>query len=159
VGTAPQLPPIFFEDLHEGLEDITPGRTITAADVSAFAGLSGDYNQIHTDAVFAAEHGLGGELLAHGMLGTAISSGLYARCALGIAMQPQLIALLEINWRYLAPIRVGDTLHVLARVTGRRETSDPARGVVEMERQLVNQSGFVTQEGRLTLLVRRRPTR
>jgi 3-hydroxybutyryl-CoA dehydratase len=88
VGTAPQLPPIFFEDLHEGLEDVTPGRTITAADVSAFAGLSGDYNQIHTDAVFAAEHGLGGELLAHGMLGTAISSGLYARCALGIAMQP-----------------------------------------------------------------------
>jgi acyl dehydratase len=70
-----------------------------------------------------------------------------------------LIALLEINWRYLAPIRVGDTLHVLARVTGRRETSDPARGVVEMERQLVNQSGVVTQEGRLTVLVRRRPTR
>ena len=40
----------YFEDFEIGDEFITPGRTVTEADVVLFAGLTGDYNRIHTDA-------------------------------------------------------------------------------------------------------------
>ena len=39
-----------FEDLHVGDEYTSPGRTVTEADIVIFAGVSGDYNVLHTDA-------------------------------------------------------------------------------------------------------------
>ena len=42
----------YFEDIQVGDEYLSPGRTVTEADIVAFAGLSGDYNILHTDAEF-----------------------------------------------------------------------------------------------------------
>lgn len=150
-----QIPSLYWEDLHEGLEDVSPARTITETDLVNFAGLSGDYNQVHTDAVFAAEHGLAGERLVYGLLGLNITTGLFSRTAMGSGLQAQLIALLEVNWTFKAPLRVGDTLHVMARITDRRPTSNPARGIIELHRQLINQDGIVTQAGPSKLMIRR----
>lgn len=152
-----ELPVLFWEDLVVGLEDISPARTLTEADVVAFAGLSGDYNPIHMDAVFSAEYGLGGERLVHGLLGVAVLTGLFARSALGVGIQRQLIALLEINVRLQAPLRIGDTVHVRSRITGRRETSKPERGIIELERSLVNQDDVITQLCVSKQMVGRRP--
>ena len=66
---------LYFEEFAPGRKIVSGGRTITEADVVGFAGLSGDYNQIHMDAEFAAA-GPFGTRVAHGMLGFSIASGL-----------------------------------------------------------------------------------
>ncbi|MBX5492329.1 MAG: dehydratase, partial [Chloroflexi bacterium] len=66
---------MYFEDFHIGQEFVTARRTITEHDVMTFAGLSGDFNPLHTDALYAATTPYG-ERIAHGLLTLAITSGL-----------------------------------------------------------------------------------
>jgi acyl dehydratase len=150
-----ELPPAFFEDLSVGLTVSSAGRTITEADVVAFAGLSGDYNQLHVDRHFA-EGTLHGERIAHGLLVLSVVSGLSTRVALMQALGPALIGLggLECRWKH--PTRIGDTLHVRLKVEELRSTSKPDRGVVVLLRDAVNQRGDVVMESIWTLIVRRR---
>jgi 3-hydroxybutyryl-CoA dehydratase len=147
---------LYWEDLEVGLSSRSPGRTITDADLVAFAGLSGDFNSIHMDVVHAAEHGLGGARLVHGLLGLAVGSGLFTRSWMGMGMQRQLIAMLSVEWTFKAPLRVGDTVYVEAEVIARRETSKSERGLVDIRRDLINQRGQVVQTGHMPALVRRR---
>ena len=67
-----------FEDFEVGAETVTDSRTVTEADVVAFAGVSGDYNPLHVDVEFARTTPFG-ERIAHGLLGLAIASGLVSR--------------------------------------------------------------------------------
>ena len=66
---------MFFSEYEIGQKFTTGRRTVTEADVVAFAGLSGDFNPLHTDAVFAAQTPFG-QRIAHGMLVVSISTGL-----------------------------------------------------------------------------------
>ena len=68
----------YFDDIELGEEYVSPGRTVTEADVVIFAGLSGDYNVLHTDAEFMKQS-IFGERIAHGLLGLAIQAGLFTR--------------------------------------------------------------------------------
>ena len=68
----------YWDDLQVGEEETSPGRTVTEADIVAFAGLSGDYNEIHTNEDFASK-GMFKTRIAHGLLGLAIASGLFTR--------------------------------------------------------------------------------
>src|SRR3970040_3123367 len=77
-GLVDAPPPVFFEELSVGQEFTSPGRTVTEADIVIFAGLSGDYNVLHTD----AEHmktSIFGERIAHRLLGLGIQQGLASR--------------------------------------------------------------------------------
>ena len=65
-------PIVYFEDVQLGEEYASPGRTVTEADVVIFAGLSGDYNVLHTDAEHMKASQFG-ERIAHGLLGLSIS--------------------------------------------------------------------------------------
>jgi acyl dehydratase len=65
----------YYEEFEIGDTHVSQGRTITEADVATFAGLSGDYNPLHTDAEFAKTT-IFGERIAHGMLTVAMSTGL-----------------------------------------------------------------------------------
>ena len=58
---------LYFEDLPLDKTFVTSGRTITEADLVAFAGLSGDFNSLHVDETFAASTPFGGRI-AHGLL-------------------------------------------------------------------------------------------
>jgi 3-hydroxybutyryl-CoA dehydratase len=78
----------YFEELALGQKIFTSGRTVTEADVVAFAGLSGDYNQIHTDAQYAAQ-GPFGQRVAHGLLVLAIVSGLAVQTGVMERMEVQ----------------------------------------------------------------------
>ena len=69
---------MYFEEFEIGSEVFSPGRTISEADIVNFAGLSGDYNQLHTDAEFAKGTPFG-KRIAHGLLVLSIASGLAAR--------------------------------------------------------------------------------
>ena len=144
-------PAVFFEDLSVGQEYISPGRTVTEADIVIFAGLSGDYNVLHTD----AEHmkaSIFGERIAHGLLGLGIQQGLAARGEPAAAHG----MLSSLRWKFKGPIKIGDTVHVLSRIAAKMEGPDADRGLVTVERRLLNQRGEVVQEGETEHLVERR---
>ena len=69
---------MYFEEFEIGQRIISSGRTVTESDIVSFAGLSGDYNQIHTDAQYSAQS-LAGQRVAHGLLIMGIASGLAAQ--------------------------------------------------------------------------------
>lgn len=145
---------LFYEDFEVGQSIVTPGRTVTEADVVAYAGLSGDFNPMHTDESFA-EKSIYGTRIAHGVIGIAFTSGLLAR--LGI-FDGTSIAFLSLEWRFLLPIRIGDTIRVRQTVRSGRVTSDGKRGVLSFDLELLNQADEIVQSGSRTLLVARAPT-
>jgi acyl dehydratase len=139
-----------FEDLKVGQEFTSPGRTVTEADIVIFAGLSGDYNVLHTD----AEHmksSIFGERIAHGLLGLSIQQGLASRGEPAAAHG----LLSGLKWKFKGPIKIGDTIHVLSRISAKRDGPDAGRGLVTVERRLLNQRGEVVQEGETEHLVER----
>jgi acyl dehydratase len=141
----------YFDDIEAGEECESPGRTITETDIVLFAGLSGDYNVLHTDAEFM-KSSIFGERIAHGLLGLAIQSGLFGRATPAYAT----LALVGLRWKFKAPIKIGDTIRLRAKVTAKTETSKPDRGLVTVQRTVVNQRDEVVQEGETELLVERR---
>ena len=142
----------YFEDIRVGDAYVSPGRTVTEADIVAFAGLSGDYNILHTDAEYMRTS-IFGERIAHGLLGLALQSGLAARA---MARPFATLAFLGLRWRFKAPIKIGDTIKVRLEVTDKRETSKPDRGIVVIQRSVLNQRGEVVQEGDTDVMVERR---
>ncbi|MGH7355779.1 MAG: MaoC/PaaZ C-terminal domain-containing protein [Candidatus Rokuibacteriota bacterium] len=140
----------YFDEIEVGEEYESPGRTVTETDIVIFAGLSGDYNVLHTDAEFMKQS-IFGERIAHGLLGLAIQSGLLTRGMQAYAT----LAFVGLRWKFKGPIKIGDTIRVRAKVTGKKETSKPDRGIVTLERRVVNQRGEVVQEGETDLMVER----
>ena len=66
------------------------------------------------------------------------------------------LAFLGLRWRFKGPIKIGDTIKVRIKVTDRRETSKPDRGIVVLDRAVINQRGEVVQEGETDIMVERR---
>lgn len=143
---------LYYDDLSVGQKFVTPGRTVTEADVVGFAALSGDWNQIHTDVEFARDTAYG-QRVVHGLFGLAMMTGLFERLAI---FSGSAIAMLGIReWRFTAPIFIGDTLHGEMEVVALRLTSKGDRGIVDRHYSLVNQRGEITQEGDIGLMIRR----
>jgi acyl dehydratase len=140
---------LFFEDFEVGQSVVTPGRTVTEADVVAYAGLSGDFNPIHVDESFA-QQSIYGSRIAHGLIGVAFTSGLLARLGL---FDGTSIAFLSLEWQFRLPIRIGDTIRVRQTVRSARRTSDGKRGVLSFDIEVLNQLDEVAQSGARTLLV------
>jgi acyl dehydratase len=144
---------LYFEDMEVGASWVSPRRTITEADVSAFAGLSGDFNPLHVDAVFAAE-GAFGRRVAHGALVLSVATGLRQQMPI---FRGSMRALLELrSWRFLRPVFFGDTVAVVSTVESARETSKPNQGIVVQRIEVVNQEGEPVQVGEMVSLVARR---
>jgi len=144
---------LFFEEFVLGSRMETPARTVTEADVVLFAGLSGDYNPIHTDAAFAAKTPFG-ERIAHGALGLALVTGLSGRTGV---LDGTALAFLGIDeWKFHLPIRIGDTILVRWTVAELREISRKDAGVLRRRMELVNQKEEVVQSGIFSTMVRRR---
>ena len=141
----------YYDEIEVGEEYESPGRTITETDIVLFAGLSGDYNVLHTDAEFM-KTSIFGERIAHGLLGLAIQSGLFSRATGAYAT----LAFVGLRWKFKAPIKIGDTIRLRARVRTKRDVGKPDRGLVTVERTVVNQRGEVVQEGETDLLVEKR---
>lgn len=140
----------FFEDLAPGDTFTSTGRTITESDVVNFAGLSGDFNQIHLDAE-ASKSSMYGQRVAYGMLGVSVATGLLDRIGL---FRESMAAMLEIeSWRFVAPIFIGDTIHLQLTIESTRLTSRGDRGVVRRRMELINQRGDVVQSGIITVMV------
>ena len=152
------MPPLrrglYFEDFALGQAIITQGRTVTETDVVTFAGLSGDYNQIHTDAAYAAGTPFG-QRIAHGLCAMSIASGLVTLTGV---MEGTVLAFREIQeWKFSKPVFFGDTLHVEAEVVELKPLPRLNGGGVTIKLNVVNQKGDVVQSGKWTVLMLSRP--
>jgi acyl dehydratase len=145
-----------YADLHVGMSFRSPGRTITDADLIAFAGLTGDYSELHTSDVYARASQFG-RRVAHGMLGLAYAHGLmWARTG---ELRETAIAFLGINdWKFTGPIFVGDTIFVNYRIAELRDSkSKPTQAIAIFDVEVVTQDDCVVQRGRKALLVSKVP--
>ncbi|MGD9941615.1 MAG: MaoC/PaaZ C-terminal domain-containing protein [Burkholderiaceae bacterium] len=137
----------YFDEFRLGERFESPRRTITQTDIINFACLSGDFNAPHVDFEFCRQQPYG-EIIAHGPLVFSIAAGLL--CQLGIN-DGTIVAMLGVDeWRAVAPVKHGDTIHVVATVIELKPTSKGGRGAVTFAREIFNQRGETVQ----TVLVR-----
>jgi acyl dehydratase len=145
---------MYFEQFEIGLTTVTAGRTITESDIVNFAGLSGDYNQIHTDVEFSAGTPFG-QRIAHGLLVLSIASGLAAQTGI---LEGTIIAFREINnWKFSKPVFIGDTIHVELKVTETKPLARLGGGAVIIKLRVKNQTGSTVMTGVWTALMMSKP--
>ena len=146
---------LYFEDFIAGAEHVTRGRTITESDIMSFAGLSGDFTELHTNEEYA-RGGPFGRRIAHGLLTLSISSGLMVRTNL---TADTVVAFYGIDkLRFVKPVFIGDTIHVKKTVVDTLSKSE-AMGVVTFDTTVLNQSGETVLVYRDKLAVKRRTDR
>jgi acyl dehydratase len=127
----------YFEEFEVGMNFISPGRTVTESDIVSFAGLSGDYTQIHTNAEFSKTTPVG-QRVAHGLLGLSIASGLAVRTGV---LEGTVIAFREIvEWKFVKTIFIGDTVRVSLRILETKALPRLGGGAVNIELRLLNQN-------------------
>lgn len=145
---------LYFEEFRVGQHLTTPGRTITESDVVNFAGISGDFNQIHTDAEYSKNTPFGARV-AHGLLGLSIASGLALRTG---ALEGTVMAFREVNtWKFIKPIFIGDTIHIEMDVTETKALPRVGGGAVVISLDVKNQKDETVMKGNWTTLVVSKP--
>jgi 3-hydroxybutyryl-CoA dehydratase len=144
---------LYFEEFNVGDTVTSAARTITEADIVSFAALSGDWNAIHVDAEFA-KSGMFGERIAHGLLGLSIASGLAVR--LGF-IEDTVIAFMGLDWKFRAPIKIGDTIHMQAQIAEKKPMPRLGGGLVTLNVEVLNQRGETTQKGTWSMLMKLKP--
>lgn len=141
---------LYFEEFEVGQKIITAGRTITESDIVAFAGLSGDYNQIHTDAEFSKSTPFG-QRVAHGLLGLSIASGLAMRTGV---LEGTVLAFREIKeWKFVEPAFIGDSVYVEMQVKEAKALPRIGAGSIVIGVELKNQHQKVVMKGDWVVLV------
>ncbi len=144
----------YFEEFAVGQTYTSVGRTITEHDVMTFAGLSGDYNQIHTDAEFAKLTPYG-QRIAHGLLGLAIASGLAMRTGI---LEGTVLAFREIEaWKFTKPVYIGDTLKVELEVLDTKPLPRLGGGMITIQVDMLNQRDESVMKGKWSVLVASKP--
>lgn len=140
---------LYFEQFEVGHKLVTAGRTITEADIVRFAGLSGDYNQIHTDAVYAAA-GPFAQRVAHGLLVQSIATGLAVQSGV---IEGTVLAFRELSTKFSLPVFIGDTIHVHLEIMELKALPRLGGGQVVMKFTILNQDGKAVQRGQWVMLV------
>lgn len=148
-----KLVPKYWEEFNIGDKIITPGRTITEADVVHFAALSGDWNLIHTDQEYAKTT-MFGKRIVYGLLTLSIATGLVFRLGL---IDYNSLALLGLEPKWTLPVLIGDTIHCEAEIVHKRPTKKPDRGILTIKIIAYNQRNEVVMEAIQTFLYARKP--
>jgi acyl dehydratase len=142
----------YFDDFEVGEELMTAGRTITETDIVNFAGITGDWNEIHTNKELAAQS-LFGERIAHGALIFSIATGLSVR--LGHTADTVIAFYGLDRLRFVKPTLIGDTVRVRQRVQEKNER-DRSSGIVTILNEVVNQKDEVVVSYISKVLLKRR---
>jgi acyl dehydratase len=144
---------LYFEEFEVGAKLLTRGRTIGESDLIQFAGLTGDYNPMHTDAQYA-EGSFMGKRVAHGLLTLSYAVG--QAYQLGI-LERTVLAFRELEMKFSVPVFIGDTIRAELTVAEKTEAKRLGGGVVKIELRVLNQENKVVQKGMLTLLMASKP--
>ena len=146
----------WFEDFKVGDQIVSPGKTITEAEIIDWA-FHFDPQPFHMDKVAAESHMYGGLIASGWMLGTytfrlfTMANPWAPNASLGSP------GLEELRW--VRPVRPGDTIHVVVTITDARPSrSKPDRGVVELDWQVLDQNDETAMTMRSIQLLKRRPT-
>jgi 3-hydroxybutyryl-CoA dehydratase len=129
---------LFLEDLSVG-QSAMFGKTVTEADIMAFAGVSGDTNPIHLHEGFAKT--------THGML-----SGSFISTVIGTKLPGPGAIYVSQTMNFMAPVLIGDTITAFATITA----IDAAKRRVTLKTQCLNGDKVVI-DGEAVVLVPRRP--
>lgn len=143
----------YFEEFEVGDTVVSAGRTITETDIVNFAGIAGDYTQIHINAEFARQS-VFGQRIAYGLLGLAIATGLSAQ--LGF-IEGTVLAFRELTWKFSLPIFIGDTIHTKATVAELKAMRRLGGGAVTFDVRVINQKDKVVQRGKWVVLIASEP--
>ncbi len=143
---------MYFEQFEVGLEIQTAARTITETDIVNFAGLSGDFNFIHTNAEASKETPFG-QRVAHGMLVASIATGLAVQQGF---IDGTTLAFRELEWKFTRPVFIGDTIYVKINVTETKPMPKLGGGLVVFEARVLNQKEEVAHKGVWTMLIKGR---
>jgi 3-hydroxybutyryl-CoA dehydratase len=145
---------MYFEEFEAGLQFSTAARTITETDVVNFAGLTGDYNQIHVDAEYSRTSAFG-QRVAHGLLVLSTAMGLVVQTGV---MEGTVIAFREIiEWKFIKPVYLGDTIHVDLEVVETKNLRRLGGGLVGIEVGVLNQHGDLVNKGIWNAIIASRP--
>lgn len=143
---------MYFEEFKVGLEIETAARTITETDLVNFAGLSGDFNFIHTNADAAKDTPFG-QRVAHGMLVASIATGLSVQQGF---IDGTTLAFRELEWKFTKPVFIGDTVHVTITVLETKPMVRLGGGLVVFDARVLNQNGEVVHKGVWKMLIKGR---
>lgn len=145
---------LYFEEFSVGQTVRTLSRTVSEDAIFSFAGLTGDYNQIHTDAEFAKTTPFG-QRIAHGLLGMSIGVGLIMRTGL---LEGTVLAFREIQeWKFVKPVFIGDTIHAILTISETKALPRIGGGALIAQVEVRNQTDEVLQKGTLNLLMLSKP--
>ncbi|MES2412363.1 MAG: MaoC/PaaZ C-terminal domain-containing protein [Pseudomonadota bacterium] len=141
--------PMTFDDVKVGDKWRSTGRTLTEAELTLACMTSGDWHPIHADAQYA-KSSVGGQRIFQGTYCLHVAVAMATHFP---DIGPAVIGALGFKeWKFLAPVVPGDTVHVEVEITGKRLTSDGKRGLIERRIKLVNHSGATVQEGIATMM-------
>ena len=144
----------YWDDAVVGESCTSPAYEVTEARVMAYADLTGDHTPIHTDEAYARTTPFGTRV-AHGLFGLSIADGLKINSELRFLPGMSL----GWDWRFVAPIKLGDVVRVRFHVGSKRESkSKPGWGIVILPSELINQRDEVVQKGEHRLMLPRRQT-
>ena len=143
---------MYFEEFEAGIEISTAARTITETDIVNFAGLSGDFNFIHTNAEAVKETPFG-QRVAHGMLVASIATGQAVQQGF---IDGTTLAFRELTWKFTKPVFIGDTIHTEIKVTEAKAMARLGGGLVTFEARVLNQNGEVVHKGEWKMLIKSR---
>ncbi|RLF76691.1 dehydratase [Thermococci archaeon] len=141
----------YYDDFKIGDEIVTASRTVTETDIINFAGLTGDWNPLHTDVEFA-KNSIFKKRVAHGTLTFAIMTGLLVRTGI---IEETIYAFYGVdNLRLTKPVFIGDTLKVIAKVAEKEDRGKV--GLIMLDSKVVNQRKEVVLSCILKLLIKKR---
>jgi acyl dehydratase len=144
---------LYYEEIEVGKNLVTAGRTITESDIVSFAGISGDFNQMHVDAEYA-KAGEFGQRVAHGLLVVSVTTGLIVQTGL---MEGTVLAFRELQWKFARPVFIGDTIRAEMTITESKALPRLGGGSVTAKIGVYDQHDQVVQRGTMVLLVRSKP--
>lgn len=141
----------YYEQFQIGQKIASVGRTITESDIVTFAGLSGDYNQMHVDAEYCKKS-VFSKRVAHGLLVLSISSGLAVSTGI---LEGTVLAFREVsNWKFSKPVYIGDTIHVVLEIVELKPMKRLGGGLVVIRVVVQNQHNETIMHGKWSVLVK-----
>jgi 3-hydroxybutyryl-CoA dehydratase len=132
---------LMYEDIQIG-DTAVFSKTITDFDIYQFAGLTGDFNPMHIDNEFAKDTFFK-ERIAHGLL-----TGSFISTVLGMKLPGPNSIYLSQNFKFLAPVKIGDTVKATVEVVEKRDD----KKIIKLITQVYNQRMEMVVDGEAVVM-------